>query len=223
MNGELSRRDAFLAAGAVIAGSSVPASAPAAGTVGSGPDLAGKTVVVQTRNRPLTNPVVLGECHFESQGGRVFLVGVRQPCARHLPSWMDGIRCEVGGDATAQAESSSAVYGVPREVETGFLTARAPSPDAPWGDSLARQDCRTRLANVSPVACFGPDACILRYRQPAGLRALVTGEGCCRREAGTRCFQQQPVCVLQAQVGGRGRVRPILLVVGALGIVRPME
>jgi hypothetical protein len=91
MGGELSRRDAFPTAGAVIAEPPVAASATGS-EVSTVPDLAGKTVVIQTRNRPLSNPVVLSECRFESQGGRLFLVGVRQPCARHLRSWTDGIR-----------------------------------------------------------------------------------------------------------------------------------
>ena len=98
MSRELSRRDALLAAGAVIAGSSIATPATAAGVPGSVPELAGKTVVVQTRNRPLSYPAVLGECRFESQGGRVFLVGIRQPCSRHWPSWTDGIRCCIAWD-----------------------------------------------------------------------------------------------------------------------------
>jgi len=99
MAGELSRRDAILAASAVIAGPPVRPAAPVTGGAGSVPDLAGKVVVVQTRNRPLSNPAVIGECRFESQGGRVFLVGIRQPCSRHMPSWTDGIRCCVAWDS----------------------------------------------------------------------------------------------------------------------------
>jgi hypothetical protein len=62
------------------------------------PDFTGKTIVVQTRNRPLVNVAILSECRFESQGGRIFLVGIRQPCSRQRPSWTDGIQCLVAWD-----------------------------------------------------------------------------------------------------------------------------
>jgi hypothetical protein len=93
MEAEFSRRNALLAAGAVIAGSSVANPAKAAGAVGSVPDLAGKIVVVHARNRPLEYADVLGECRFELQNGRLFLVGIQQPCMRNVQSWTDDIRC----------------------------------------------------------------------------------------------------------------------------------
>lgn len=66
------------------------------------PDLAGKVVVVQTRGRPLGNPVVLSDCRFESQVGRLFLVGVRQPSAPDRASWTDGALCCVAWDCVEE-------------------------------------------------------------------------------------------------------------------------
>lgn len=93
---EISRRDAMLTAGVAVAG----AVSPPTGVVNSraaeretGPVFSGKIVVVQTRNRPLSNPAILSDCRFEWQGGRLFLTAIRQPCASHLPSWTDGARC----------------------------------------------------------------------------------------------------------------------------------
>jgi hypothetical protein len=88
MGGELSRRDALPTAGTVVAGASAsPSPAGAVPAFASGlPALASKAVVVQIRSRPLSNPVILSDCAFESQGGRLFLAGTRQACAPELPS-----------------------------------------------------------------------------------------------------------------------------------------
>ncbi|HEY1188560.1 MAG TPA: hypothetical protein VGE74_12985, partial [Gemmata sp.] len=66
------------------------------------PDLAGRTVVVFTRGRPLAIPVVLTDCRFERQGGRLFLVGTNQPCRSWLAEWCDGTRRCVAWDAVEE-------------------------------------------------------------------------------------------------------------------------
>jgi len=87
----------MLTAGIAVVGGIVPravgASTQAAGGRATSPDLVGKTVVVHTRIHPVSMPSILGDCRFESQAGRLFLVGVRQPCSPHTPSWTDGILC----------------------------------------------------------------------------------------------------------------------------------
>src|SRR5262245_42024386 len=108
MGSEMSRREAILAAGAGAAG------LPGPGPVGGGgvPELAGKTVVVYTRIRPLAQGAVLSQCRFEWQGDRLFLAGLRQPCARQVPSWTDGVPCYIAWEAVEEymVFSSAADY-----------------------------------------------------------------------------------------------------------------
>jgi hypothetical protein len=95
---KVSRREALLAAGAVVAGSPTNQTKSTTPTQTSLPDFAGKTLVVQTRNRPLSNPIILNECELQTQAGKLFLTGVRQACAPELSSWTDGVRCYVAWD-----------------------------------------------------------------------------------------------------------------------------
>jgi hypothetical protein len=78
------------------------------------PDLTGKVIVVHARFRPLTNPAVLAGCRFESQLGRIFLVGVRQPSARDMPSWADGAVCCIAWECVEEYlvfDSLGALHG----------------------------------------------------------------------------------------------------------------
>ncbi len=101
---DMTRRDALMTATASsLAGLTPSGSAPQVQAgLGGIPGSPGATLVVQTRGRSLANPIVLGDFHFETQGSRLFLVGVRQPCSRHQPCWTDVARCCIAWDAVEE-------------------------------------------------------------------------------------------------------------------------
>jgi hypothetical protein len=70
--------------------------APKSDTV---PDFTGRAVLVWTRNRPLVSPMILTDCRFERQGGRLFLLGTSRSSRSWLTEWDDGTLRAVAWDA----------------------------------------------------------------------------------------------------------------------------
>jgi hypothetical protein len=99
MSDGMTRRDAAKLFGLSLATTAGGQPDPGPNTV---PDFAGRAVIVYTSNRPVTVPIILTDCRFERQGGRLFLVGISQPCRRSLVEWSDGsVRC-VAWDAVEE-------------------------------------------------------------------------------------------------------------------------
>jgi hypothetical protein len=103
MSRDLSRRDAVKLAGTTlasvgVAGAAVAAtSPPVQGASLSVPNFAGKVLVVYTRRRMWGDSVLLTDCTFELQGGRLFLLGTTQPKGSY-GDWADGLRRAIAWD-----------------------------------------------------------------------------------------------------------------------------
>jgi hypothetical protein len=103
MSRDLSRRDAVRLAGTTLASVGVAGAAVAAAnppTQGASltvPNFAGKTVVLYTRRRMWGDSVLLTDCAFELQGGRLFLLGTTQEDG-HSRAWSVGLRRAIAWD-----------------------------------------------------------------------------------------------------------------------------
>jgi len=101
----MSRRDAVRAFGTAVAGVAMGSTLTPAqlatynAVIPAVPDLTGKTLVVETKARPLQDSLVLGGCSFEMQAGRLFLSGTNVPCIPGSHNWTDGVRRLVAWDS----------------------------------------------------------------------------------------------------------------------------
>ncbi|MBI3824137.1 MAG: hypothetical protein HY289_15825 [Planctomycetes bacterium] len=103
-------------------------------TTPQAPSLRGKTVAVQVRGRS-TCPAVLRECHLETRGGRLFLVGVSMPAQNGVPEWTDGVRRAIAWDAIEEYclfDAPADYYAKAKNVAT---PAAAPPADMPMFES----------------------------------------------------------------------------------------
>jgi hypothetical protein len=108
MTNNISRRDAVRAFGAAVAGTALGAGFTKAQLAEFNsvkqpvPDLTGKTLVINTKGRPLQFALILGGCSFETQAGRLFLSGTNIPHAPNTYNWTDGVRRLVAWDEVAE-------------------------------------------------------------------------------------------------------------------------
>jgi hypothetical protein len=131
MSNDLSRRDAVKLAGSALTSAGLagiaegaPATAAMPADSLSVPDFRGKVVVLYCRGRTLKYPVVLSDCCFEVQVGRVFLLGKDQPRGR-FHGWTDGLRRGVAWESVEE-------YLVFESLEEYLARLQSPDEGVPF-------------------------------------------------------------------------------------------
>jgi hypothetical protein len=66
------------------------------------PPIEGKVLVMYVRGRPVANPLVLHQCDFEVQGGRLFLAGVNLTGPQSFKEWTEGLRRRIAWDTVEE-------------------------------------------------------------------------------------------------------------------------
>jgi hypothetical protein len=96
MNDDLSRRDVAKVLGASLATGSV---SPAQEESQPVEIFTNGAMVIWTRGRSMAIPAIMTNCRFERREGRLFVVGVNQPCRANLHEWTNGTTRSIAWDA----------------------------------------------------------------------------------------------------------------------------